>query len=170
MGTGSVFFIALADHTHKQEVVSTPTLHPKPYTLHPTPYTLHPTPYTLHPTPYTLHPPSRTRRVTGGCVTRLLPADSTILPSTLRSLSPRVQIVHCSASCWCDRLLGLGLRTHPGVDLKANRKSISHRCHLFEVAFVWDLTKETICLPLGCLQGGWCMPPPLKHNRWRFTV
>ena len=32
--------------------------------------------------------------------------------------------------------------------------SISRRCHLFEVAFVWELAKETIHLPLGCLQGG----------------
>ena len=38
--------------------------------------------------------------------------------------------------------------------MRANLKSISHRCHLFEVAFVWELTKETIHLPLGCLQGG----------------
>ena len=44
--------------------------------------------------------------------------------------------------------------SHPGVELRANLKSISHRCHLFEVAFVWELTKETIHLPLGCLQGG----------------
>ena len=43
---------------------------------------------------------------------------------------------------------------HPGVELRANLKSISHRCHLFEVTFVWELTKETIDLPLGCLQGG----------------
>ena len=35
----------------------------------------------------------------------------------------------------------------------ANLKSISHRCYLFEVAFVWELAKETIYLPLGCLQG-----------------
>ena len=27
-------------------------------------------------------------------------------------------------------------------------------CYLFEVAFVWELTKETIVLSLGCLQGG----------------
>ena len=27
------------------------------------------------------------------------------------------------------------------------------------VAFVWELTKETIVLPLGCLQGG-SLPPP----------
>ena len=32
--------------------------------------------------------------------------------------------------------------------------SASHRCHLFEVAFVWELTEETIHLPLSCLQGG----------------
>ena len=44
----------------------------------------------------------------------------------------------------------------PGVKLKANLKSISHRCYLFEVSFEWGLTKETIHLPLACLQGGWC--------------
>ena len=38
--------------------------------------------------------------------------------------------------------------------MRANLKSIAHRCHLFEVAFVWELTEETIQLPLGCLQGG----------------
>ena len=43
---------------------------------------------------------------------------------------------------------------HPKVELRANLKSISHRCHLFDVAFVWVLTRETICLPPGCLQGG----------------
>ena len=44
--------------------------------------------------------------------------------------------------------------SHPGGNPGANLKSISHKCHLFEVAFVWELTKETIHLPLGCLQGG----------------
>ena len=43
---------------------------------------------------------------------------------------------------------------HPGGNPGANRKSIFYRCHLFEVAFVWDLTNETIHLPMGCLQGG----------------
>ena len=33
-------------------------------------------------------------------------------------------------------------------------ESISHRCYLREVAFAWELTKETIHLPLACLQGG----------------
>jgi len=40
------------------------------------------------------------------------------------------------------------------VELRANPKSISHRCHLEEVAFAWELTKQTIHLLLGCLQGG----------------
>ena len=29
---------------------------------------------------------------------------------------------------------------HPGVELRANLRSISHMCHLFEMAFVWELT------------------------------
>ena len=41
----------------------------------------------------------------------------------------------------------------PGGKPGANRKSISHRYHLFEVEFEWELTKETIYLPPGCLQG-----------------
>ena len=43
---------------------------------------------------------------------------------------------------------------HPRVESKANLKSISHRCHLFEVAFAWELTEEIIHLPPGCLQDG----------------
>ena len=43
---------------------------------------------------------------------------------------------------------------HPGGNPGANRKSITLRCYLFKVAFVWELTKETIVLPMGCLQGG----------------
>ena len=49
--------------------------------------------------------------------------------------------------------LPLALLLRPGVELRAKLKSISHRCHLFEVAFVWELTKETIHLPLD-YQGG----------------
>jgi hypothetical protein len=45
-------------------------------------------------------------------------------------------------------------QNHPGVELRANiLELISHRFHLFEVAFAWELTKETMHLPLGCLQG-----------------
>jgi len=40
----------------------------------------------------------------------------------------------------------------PAGNPGANLKSISHRCYLREVAFEWDLTQETIFLPLGCLQ------------------
>ena len=39
--------------------------------------------------------------------------------------------------------------THPGGNPGANLKSTSHRCHPILVAFVWQLTKETINLPLG---------------------
>ena len=43
---------------------------------------------------------------------------------------------------------------NPGVKLRANLKSISDRCHLFEVAFALELTQGTINLVLGSLQGG----------------
>jgi len=43
---------------------------------------------------------------------------------------------------------------HPGVELRANLKSISHGCYFFEVASAWELNEYTIHLPLGCLQGG----------------
>jgi len=43
---------------------------------------------------------------------------------------------------------------HPGGNSGANLKSISHRCHPRRVAFERELTKQTICLLLGCLQGG----------------
>ena len=55
---------------------------------------------------------------------------------------------------------------HPGVELREDLKSISHICYLLEVKYVWELTKETIHLPLGCLQGGSpsCPTPvPLKQ-------
>ena len=42
----------------------------------------------------------------------------------------------------------------PGCNPGVHLKSISHRCYLREEAFEWELTKETIYLPLGCFQGG----------------
>ena len=42
----------------------------------------------------------------------------------------------------------------PGGKPWANLEFISHLCCLFEDVFVWRLTKETMHLPLGCLQGG----------------
>ena len=47
---------------------------------------------------------------------------------------------------------------HPGFNQGANIESISQRCHPVLVAFVWELTKDTINLPLGCLQGGEMAP------------
>jgi len=44
--------------------------------------------------------------------------------------------------------------SRPGGNPGANLQSISHRCYLREEAFEWKLTKDTIYLPLGCLQGG----------------
>ena len=50
---------------------------------------------------------------------------------------------------------------HPGGNPGAKLKSISHRCYLREEAFeLEELTKETIYLPLGCLQGGAGPRPP----------
>ena len=40
---------------------------------------------------------------------------------------------------------------HPDVELRVNLKSISNRCYLFEVAFVWESAPQTILWPLGCL-------------------
>ena len=56
---------------------------------------------------------------------------------------------------------------HTGGNPGTNLKSISHRCYLFEVAFVWELTKETIHLPLGCLQGGY--PEDLTPSETQTT-
>ena len=52
-------------------------------------------------------------------------------------------------------------KTHLEGNPGANLKSTSHRCYLLEVAFVWELTKETIVLPLGCLLGGYVYITPV---------
>ena len=44
--------------------------------------------------------------------------------------------------------------TQGQISSQSPTDATSKRCYLFEVAFVWELTKETIHLPLGCLQGG----------------
>ena len=46
------------------------------------------------------------------------------------------------------------LNHKPYPTLEANHEQISHRCYLREIAFEWKLTKETIYLLMGCLQGG----------------
>ena len=48
--------------------------------------------------------------------------------------------------------------------LWANHRSISHRCHPILVAFAWELTEETIDLPLGCLQDA---SHTMKQNPWK---
>ena len=58
--------------------------------------------------------------------------------------------------------------SHPGRNPGANLKSISHGCHPILVAFVWKLTKETIHLPLGCLQGGVEREPLKREPRAPF--
>ena len=56
-----------------------------------------------------------------------------------------------SGSSWRCRLRSASeLSGKPGPNLK----SIIHRCYLQEVAFGRKLIKETIFLPLDCLQGG----------------
>ena len=57
-------------------------------------------------------------------------------------------------TCNSGSLLNRPLWHHPGSNPGSNLKSITHRCYLREVAFERELTKEIICLPLGCLQGG----------------
>ena len=82
--------------------------------------------------------------------------------STIRDVQPigdELIPSTCCPSRWTcpdapEARLDGGLHGPPGVDLRANLKSISYKYHLFEVAFVWELTKESIHLPVGCLQGG----------------
>ena len=47
---------------------------------------------------------------------------------------------------------GFGVWGHPGDNLGANLKSISHRCYPILVAIVWELTENPIHLPLP---SGW---------------
>jgi len=64
-----------------------------------------------------------------------------------------------------------GLVYHPGVEWRANFKSISHRCHLFEVAFAWELTEETIHLPLGAIRKQKCfICSPFYGTACRWAV
>ena len=94
-------------------------------------------------------------------------------PQPLLEASPPF-LVFFSSSCVASRP-SLPLRSSrrdgsvlhlPGGNPGANRKSISHRCHPILVAFVWELTKETINLPLGCLQGGSGWLIVLKLTSW----
>jgi len=44
------------------------------------------------------------------------------------------------------------IESYPGGNQVANLKSIFHRCYLWEAAFEWELTQESIYLHLGCLE------------------
>jgi len=72
-------------------------------------------------------------------------------------LSAATQVSHHPSYC-CHPGLTLSPACHPGDNPGANLKSTPHRCHLILVACVWELTKENIDLPLGCLQGGGLLP------------
>ena len=71
-------------------------------------------------------------------------------PTVFRSCSnpPKMENLGCrllTASEVFQLCRGIfGLTNHPGVELRANLKSISHRYHLFEVACVWELTKKKL--------------------------
>ena len=54
----------------------------------------------------------------------------------------------------CSLTIKMNSKSHPRGNPGAHLKSISHRCYLQEVAFEWELSKETIYFPLGSLQGG----------------
>ena len=55
------------------------------------------------------------------------------------------------------------LSNHPGVELRAILKSIFDRCHLFKLAFVWELTEETIHLPIP-----WVVARVVKKEHMRL--
>jgi len=56
------------------------------------------------------------------------------------------------------------VQPRPGVESRGNVNSIFHRCHLFEVAFVWELTQETIHWEFH-----WVFPK-IWISQFRFTV
>ena len=92
-------------------------------------------------------------------VNRLLPWSPSVCVgkrSNQSTFAKSIDFCHCFlvfANRATDAKTALA-RNHPGGNPWANLKSMSHRCHLMLVAFVWELTKGTIHLPLGCLQGG----------------
>ena len=66
-------------------------------------------------------------------------------------------------------IVRLEFSSHPGGNPETNLKLISHRCYLFEEAFVWELTEETIVLLLGCLQGGFQVARIIARATWPWT-
>jgi len=74
-----------------------------------------------------------------------------------------------SRGMWAGEENGQAHTRHPGGNPGANLKSISHRYYVFEVAFVWELTKEIIDLHLGCCTWVASTGPPgrLWRHLWR---
>jgi len=56
------------------------------------------------------------------------------------------------------RRRGLLSSFHPCVELRENLRSVSHRCHA--TLKVWQSTKETNHLPVGCLPDGLLLSSP----------
>ena len=79
---------------------------------------------------------------------------STFGPFHARSATPALGLAYRTSADINGGLLGQhpARQLHRGGNPGENLKSISH---LREVEFVWELTKETIYLPMGCLQGGY---------------
>jgi len=94
-----------------------------------------------------------------------------IIPRRLRDLGWRKYGLACHPYIYgalFQRRTYSGLWIRPGGNPGTNLSSISYRYHLILVAFVWELNKETINLPLGCLQGG--MPLPCRSAATAFKT
>ena len=81
-----------------------------------------------------------------------IPAASELDPAQVPTVPPLAAL---SGSTCC----------HPGGNPEANLETISPGYHPILVAIVWELTKEIINLPPGCVQGG-CAHP--AHTASRF--
>ena len=82
-----------------------------------------------------------------------------------RTIDERISLTRRWIPCCRQRCV---VRVRQG-NLGANLKSISHRCQTILAAFVWELTKETTNLPLGCLQGGILNAPFATRSTYRGT-
>ena len=76
-------------------------------------------------------------------------------PTTLQQADTEMPtVILKGVAAPCERGTAVLPSPHPGGNPGANLEPTSHRCHLFEVAFVWGLTKQIMLWPLGCFQGG----------------
>ena len=84
----------------------------------------------------------RSRSWRGSCWAPFAPTASGA-PSTRTFWRSRTPRTPSESFSWLKRrrMAPSSASVHPGVELRENLKSISHRCFLFEIAFVWELTK-----------------------------